>query len=210
MHEASLEFMRLHFFGHCQHQPQRTMASALQPLRLSARRCTCREGVLRNIAAPGSSRKALSTTSRRWAEPTSSSSSTTKKGGVDVDESRKKLAQGEESIAKLLDSISKKAQGMGRILTPSEFASLGHAPPVMEKQKKKRPKDTLLNLGDPDPWEEDGQLEDGHDDITSLGHGELEQHREMRHYARLTAWEMPLLAGKHERSTSRNHGLIYA
>ena len=32
------------------------------------------------------------------------------------------------------------------------------------------------------------------DDIPSLGHGELEQHREMRHYARLAAWEMPLLS----------------
>ena len=32
------------------------------------------------------------------------------------------------------------------------------------------------------------------DDITSLAHSELEQHREMRHYARLAAWEMPLLS----------------
>ncbi len=32
------------------------------------------------------------------------------------------------------------------------------------------------------------------DDLTSLGHGELEQHREMRHYARIAAWEMPLLS----------------
>lgn len=39
---------------------------------------------------------------------------------------------------------------------------------------------------------EDPEFED--DDITSLGHGELEQHREMRHYARLAAWEMPLLS----------------
>ncbi|KAG8529452.1 uncharacterized protein KY384_006089 [Bacidia gigantensis] len=31
------------------------------------------------------------------------------------------------------------------------------------------------------------------DDITSLAHGELEQHREMRQYARLAVWEMPLL-----------------
>ena len=31
------------------------------------------------------------------------------------------------------------------------------------------------------------------DDLTSLGHGELEQHREMREYARLIAWELPLL-----------------
>ncbi|KAL2045788.1 hypothetical protein N7G274_002219 [Stereocaulon virgatum] len=32
------------------------------------------------------------------------------------------------------------------------------------------------------------------DDITALGHGELEQHREMREYARIAAWEMPLLS----------------
>ncbi|KAF2449099.1 hypothetical protein P171DRAFT_469258 [Karstenula rhodostoma CBS 690.94] len=32
------------------------------------------------------------------------------------------------------------------------------------------------------------------DDLTSLGHGELEQHRELREYARLIAWELPLLS----------------
>lgn len=32
------------------------------------------------------------------------------------------------------------------------------------------------------------------DDITSLAHAELEQHREMREYLRLASWEMPLLA----------------
>ncbi|THY93273.1 hypothetical protein D6C93_05679 [Aureobasidium pullulans] len=32
------------------------------------------------------------------------------------------------------------------------------------------------------------------DDISSLGHGELEQTREIREYARLAGWEMPLLA----------------
>lgn len=31
------------------------------------------------------------------------------------------------------------------------------------------------------------------DDITSLAHGDLEQHRELREYARLIAWELPLL-----------------
>lgn len=36
------------------------------------------------------------------------------------------------------------------------------------------------------------------DDITSLGHGELEQHRELREYARLIAWELPLLSSKFE------------
>ena len=51
---------------------------------------------------------------------------------------------------------------------------------------------------------EDGEFEE--DDITSLGHGELEQHREMRHYARIAAWEMPLLSSKpHARLFLRNN-----
>jgi small subunit ribosomal protein S35 len=32
------------------------------------------------------------------------------------------------------------------------------------------------------------------DDITSTAHGQLEQHRELREYARLIAWELPLLS----------------
>ncbi|ORX91670.1 mitochondrial ribosomal subunit protein-domain-containing protein [Clohesyomyces aquaticus] len=32
------------------------------------------------------------------------------------------------------------------------------------------------------------------DDLTSHGHGELQQHRELRHYARMAAWELPLLS----------------
>ena len=34
------------------------------------------------------------------------------------------------------------------------------------------------------------------DDITSMAHGKLDEVREMRHYARLAIWEMPLLASK--------------
>ena len=32
------------------------------------------------------------------------------------------------------------------------------------------------------------------DDLSSIGHGELEQHRELREFARIVAWEMPLLS----------------
>ena len=46
---------------------------------------------------------------------------------------------------------------------------------------------------------EDEEFED--DDISSLGHGELEQHREMREYARIAAWEMPLLISTWARLT---------
>lgn len=34
------------------------------------------------------------------------------------------------------------------------------------------------------------------DDITSMGHAKLEEHREMRQYARIAVWEMPLLSSK--------------
>lgn len=33
------------------------------------------------------------------------------------------------------------------------------------------------------------------DDFSSMAHAELERHREARHYARITAYEMPRLSG---------------
>jgi len=63
-----------------------------------------------------------------------------------------------------------------------------------DNRRPKRLKNTFLNENDPDPWEDDDNTLDDHDDISTLGHGELERHREMRHYARLAAWEMPLLS----------------
>lgn len=44
------------------------------------------------------------------------------------------------------------------------------------------------------------------DDVTSLGHGELEQHREMREYARLAVWEMPLLFEKYVEARKKQGG----
>ncbi|KAJ5203264.1 hypothetical protein N7449_005343 [Penicillium cf. viridicatum] len=41
---------------------------------------------------------------------------------------------------------------------------------------------------------EDGDEEINDDEITSLAHAEMELHREMREYARITAWDMPMLS----------------
>ncbi|RQM05538.1 hypothetical protein DH86_00001563 [Scytalidium sp. 3C] len=57
----------------------------------------------------------------------------------------------------------------------------------------KKPKQTFMNMGEPEPFEDDFPEEE-EDDISTIGHQELEHHREMREYARLAAWEMPLLA----------------
>jgi len=61
---------------------------------------------------------------------------------------------------------------------------------------KKKLKNTFLNMGDPEPFEDDDfeRESDLLEDMNSLAYGELEHHREMRHYARLAAWEMPLLS----------------
>lgn len=51
-----------------------------------------------------------------------------------------------------------------------------------------------------DEEDEFAQIEDDDDDyhedaITSMAHAELEQHRELREYARIIAWDMPSLSG---------------
>ena len=69
----------------------------------------------------------------------------------------------------------------------------------LEEEKQKPPippriKPGLMAMGEVD---EQGSGEDGEfegDDISSLAHGELEQHREIREMARIAAWEMPLLS----------------
>ncbi|KAL8784434.1 MAG: hypothetical protein Q9213_003957 [Squamulea squamosa] len=52
----------------------------------------------------------------------------------------------------------------------------------------------LMAMGEIDE-QDSGEDEDFEgDDITSIAHGELEQHREIREYARIAAWEMPMLS----------------
>ncbi len=57
-----------------------------------------------------------------------------------------------------------------------------------------RIKPGLMAMGEVDPQDTGEDEEFDGDDISSLAHGDLEQHREMREYARIAAWEMPLLS----------------
>lgn len=67
-------------------------------------------------------------------------------------------------------------------------------PEFTEPEQFARFKPGLISMGEDD--EEDIGPDETFkgDDITSLAHGELEQHREIREYARIAAWEMPLLS----------------
>ena len=57
-----------------------------------------------------------------------------------------------------------------------------------------RPNRGFFALGEEDELRGEEDEEFHGDDISSLAHGELEQHREIREMARIAAWEMPLLS----------------
>ncbi|KAI4122005.1 MAG: hypothetical protein LQ347_006664, partial [Umbilicaria vellea] len=75
-------------------------------------------------------------------------------------------------------------------LAAQEVAQELYEPEVQEP----KPKPGFLSLGEVDEFEQEEDPVWKNDDITSLAHGELEQHRELRTYARIAAWEMPLLS----------------
>lgn len=60
-----------------------------------------------------------------------------------------------------------------------------------------RPNKKSFWFDDEDPETNTEELDEfDEDDITSMAHGKLDQIREMRNYARLAVWEMPLLSSK--------------
>ncbi|KAK3402101.1 mitochondrial ribosomal protein [Sordaria brevicollis] len=69
------------------------------------------------------------------------------------------------------------------------------AAPLRRAVKPKRQTFWYEEEKDPDMiTDEDGEDDFLENDITSLGHGKLEEHREFREYARIAVWEMPLLS----------------
>ncbi|KAM0271088.1 hypothetical protein ACHAQH_009237 [Verticillium albo-atrum] len=62
------------------------------------------------------------------------------------------------------------------------------------RQKPPQRKAMFFDELDPDTLLDDTGAEFDEDDITSLAHGKLDEIREHRHYARVAAWEMPLLS----------------
>jgi small subunit ribosomal protein S35 len=173
------------------------MATALQGFRLTARCCSCRTIAHRYAAQSIEKRRAFSTTPLR-----------SKNEGPRADAlKRAEKALGGESLREFESEL----------ITPEDWDELDHAqtleltdrirsryPAPQLPQQRKKLKQTFMNQGDPEPWEVEDPEEDDHDDLSTLAHGELEQHREMRHYARLAAWEMPLLSSMLSRICSQS------
>ena len=165
------------------------MATALQSFRFTSRGCICRHAAHAFATASIDGRRAFTSTPRSQKKINKDLAQKLEGAGISVRE----FLAGQELAAKFqsgeaLEEIEKEADQ----LIP-ELLSDGPPAPALQTGRRKL-KQTFLNMGEPEPWEEEHIMEDDHDDITPLGHGELEQHREMRHYARLAAWEMPLLS----------------
>lgn len=57
-----------------------------------------------------------------------------------------------------------------------------------------RAKIGFFGMDEDDPQDVGEDEEFQGDDITSIAHAQLEQHREIREYMRIAAWEMPMLS----------------
>ncbi|KAI6710866.1 hypothetical protein JHW43_006597 [Diplocarpon mali] len=166
------------------------MATSLQGLRSTVTSCVCSQSLHRNAANFIGLGRAFSTTlqrSKRTSRPARALLAKVKRSGnpraARLLEIERKLRQ----VRRAEDKDNPFAQGHQRIdamVRPHELAQV----------RRKKLKETFMNMGEKEPWEDEWTMEDEDDDMNSLAHGELEQHREMRHYARLAAWEMPLLS----------------
>jgi small subunit ribosomal protein S35 len=84
------------------------------------------------------------------------------------------------------------------------FAEIQKSVDQIDKQEDIRFEDVRSKIkgfwaeddGDEMAQVEDGDEEIQDDEITSMAHAEMELHREMREYARIAAWDMPMLSSK--------------
>lgn len=93
------------------------------------------------------------------------------------------------------------------------FAELDRKVNAIDKEEDIRFEDVRPKIkgfwAEDDPDElaqvEDGDEEINDDEITSMAHAEMELHREMREYARIAAWDMPMLSSKIHHEILRFH-----
>ena len=167
------------------------MAAALQSFRFAVRSCNCRHIAPRHVFKSAGRGREFSTTPQQWKVPS-------------IEEINERLSKAEATnhdVAEYKMALKEFAQLSGQETIEAEYRemlqqSMIDDQPYVLPLRRKKLKQTFMNMGEAEPWEEEGMLPDDQDDITALAHGELEQHREMRYYARLAAWEMPLLSSK--------------
>jgi hypothetical protein len=103
--------------------------------------------------------------------------------GMGEREWAEELEDQDENLAEEEAEIEKGLDEMFGLLSKDEI----------QEARKDRVEEGFFNYGEENPKEVGEDEEFQGDDISSQGHEELEQHRELREYARLAAWELPLL-----------------
>ncbi|KAK3937907.1 mitochondrial ribosomal subunit protein-domain-containing protein [Diplogelasinospora grovesii] len=185
------------------------MASAANSLRLCLRTSRQASSCLRQPQVRVPLRRALSTTPVRW-----DNAATEEKDGVEESdyEFNRPYSNPGEFLQDFLrkEGISKADRAQAtRMLetwkqvppeTQQEFDKLTRdisqeIAPLRRPVKPRR--NSFWNEEEKDPdliTDEVGEDDFEEDDILSMGHGKLEEHREFREYARIAVWEMPLLS----------------
>ncbi|KIH88111.1 37S ribosomal protein [Sporothrix brasiliensis 5110] len=109
-------------------------------------------------------------------------------------------AQGHRSFEDMMladkDDGFKNLSPRERIEAERAMTDLEHALSIASRPDRKG-RDQFWNEDEPEPemfLEEGPEDVDHSDEMTSMGHGKLEEIRDQRHLARIIAWEMPLLA----------------
>jgi small subunit ribosomal protein S35 len=187
------------------------MASLPRRLLLQSRQCPSR---IRCRASPKHTARSISTTPRRLANEDSRTGSSTPAAATPPRQKTTAASREAESNAseELTDDEIAAAQ-LEQLVSDLKAFDPSVASEAMRKGRSGIPFATDANLETDDDfhipeddkrkvaagfWAEGeesmGQDEDYYgDDLTSHGHGELQQHRQLREYNRLAAWEMPLL-----------------
>lgn len=195
------------------------MATAMRSFLITAKRYPIRIGQIRIARSLGRRRYFNTSSSRHEGEVDKESGADKQSSDISsVDQVAEEIIKEDGDVQQDTSAsvlLSKKELGRafeeiiqkhGHILQdiPEELMEeFKRAPPFREPISRKA-KPGALNMG-MTPAEnpiDDPEFEE--DDITSMAHGQLEQHREFRHYARLAAWEMPLLTSEYPISISLN------
>lgn len=157
------------------------MPAAASSLRLAARRC---QSGLTSKQSP--LLRSFTTSSPRFEESTPKDPKEPA-AAASINPEEAQWARFEKTIESIRHG--ELASASARIVNKNMTEAQRRRRPAMVPYKKQ--KSGLLNMNEKDSVE-DPEFEE--DDVTALAHGQLEQHREYRAYARLMAWEMPLLS----------------
>ncbi|RDW61037.1 hypothetical protein BP6252_12420 [Coleophoma cylindrospora] len=194
------------------------MASVVRSLRFTTRASQCRAVTQSCSASPVWRQRPFSTTSTQWksekaADGTEADSIKSQKASAPAPAnspvvkqkplSPTKSAETPQEIADFQKKMTESFEMRSKLQIDEFIASgamgLDETLDIADEEdtkvvRSKKFKESFMNMGEEEPFEDEEADEVDEDDIGTLGHMELEHHREMRHYARLAAWEMPLLA----------------